>query len=51
MAKPNCASPNCGRESISYSKFCGLHTSNRELKKAISKRKEDDLTDVYWCKG
>lgn len=48
MAKPNCAAPNCGRESISYSKFCGQHTSNRELKKAINQLKEDDLTDVYW---
>lgn len=48
MAKPNCAFPDCERESISYSPFFGQHTSNRELKMAINKLKEENLTDVYW---
>ncbi|RLJ69328.1 pentapeptide repeat-containing protein [Pedobacter alluvionis] len=48
MAKPNCSSPGCERESLSYSHFCGQHTSNGQLKRAINKLTEDDLTDVYW---
>lgn len=48
MAKTNCTFPNCERESISYSPFCGQHTSNRELKRMINTLKENDLTDIYW---
>ena len=48
MANPTCGAPNCERESISYSPFCGQHTNNRTLRKKINQLDKEDLTDVYW---
>lgn len=48
MANPTCSASNCDRESISYSTFCGHHTNNGKLRKAILKEKSNSMTDVYW---
>jgi len=48
MANKKCLSPNCERESISHSSFCGTHTNNRSLRKTIRQFKNDSFVDVFW---